>query len=400
MIFILSFICFALPSYLIRFKILGIPTTALEILIYFAATVQLFRFRFPSERLKFKNLIKQNLKIIILIILFLLAGIISVVISSDKRTSLGILKGWIFDPILLFGLIALNVQNSDDFKKIIYGLNLGGIIVSLWGISQFFGFDYLLPHQKADPFNSFQSYLASHRAFGPFESPNYLGMYLAPLASLTLGYWLKSRKQLFPLFIMLFGLFLTKSISAWLGFFVALTFLFWLYLTPQKRAVFLVLVILAIVASTVFIFNYRPARIIDSFLARKEVWRVSYVLIKKHPVLGIGLGRFKEVYNQTIAFVHFPPINWIQLHPHNLFLALWLNMGVLGLLSFLLILYLFFKKLVVHQYYLISAMLAMLVHGVLDTTYFKNDLSALFWIIMGLAMINFKFKNQNVKQQI
>jgi len=31
--------------------------------------------------------------------------------------------------------------------------------------------------------------------------------------------------------------------------------------------------------------------------------------------------------------------------------------------------------------------LAILVHGIVDTTYFKNDLSAIFWIILAMSVI-------------
>jgi putative inorganic carbon (HCO3(-)) transporter len=344
----------------------------------------------------------------------LLAVIISTIISPDKCTSLGILKGWFFDPILLGALVALNVKTEKDFAKIVYGLAAGGVIVALWGILQWFGFSYLLPHQRVDPFGSFYSYLATGRAFGPFESPNYLGMYLAPIAALAAGYWLKSKLQFkiknsylishnsyfltFCLVTSLLALFLTKSLGAWLGLGVAALFLIWFYLFKSKilnlKSTYLIIFFaLGFIILSVLILKYYPQRISDSFAARKEVWQVSWFLIKEHPILGIGLGTFPKIYNQTIPHIHFPPINWLQMHPHNIFLAFWLNLGLLGLISFIWLLYLFFKncfKFLSPKSYLLNptltaAMLAILAHGLIDTTYWKNDLSAIFWIIMGLA---------------
>jgi len=403
MIWFLSLICFALPAYLIRFKIFGIPTTALEILIYLTVLIQIGFFikskNFSDLKSQTSKLILSN--ILIPIALFLLAAVISTTISPDKRVSLGIFKGWIIDPILLFGLIVLNVKSEADFKKMIYGLVGGATIVSFWGILQAFGFSYLLPHQRTDP--SFLSYLASGRAFGPFESPNYLGMYLAPISAIALGQLLISNIKTqnyflsFAVAASLLALLFTKSFGAWLGFLVAALFLVWLHLSKEKRSIFWALLVLTIVIGMAAILKYQPQRILDSFSARKEVWQVSWFLIKEHPISGIGLGTFKQIYTQVIPQIHFPPINWLQMHPHNIFLAFWLNMGILGLLSFLWLLYLFFKNLISHNSYLIiliAPMVAIIAHGLIDTTYWKNDLSAMFWIIMGLAVILYKLQGE------
>ena len=260
MIYLLSLICAALPTYLIRFSIFGIPTTALEMLIYLAIAAQIVlaitKLKRKNEKvlmgeasvLRRQSTTIKNIKlsyILYPLILLIIAVIISTIISPDKRVALGIAKGWFFDPILLFFLIILNVKSERDLGKIVYGLATGAAFVSLWGILQWFGFDYLLPHQRADVFNSFQSYLAAGRAFGPFESPNYLGMYIAPIAALTLGYRLnfqfsisnfqkKSNFQRpitnnyllsFFLVSMLLALLFTKSLGAWLGFGTAAIFL-------------------------------------------------------------------------------------------------------------------------------------------------------------------------------
>ncbi|PIS07344.1 hypothetical protein COT78_04275, partial [Candidatus Berkelbacteria bacterium CG10_big_fil_rev_8_21_14_0_10_43_13] len=36
---------------------------------------------------------------------------------------------------------------------------------------------------------------------------------------------------------------------------------------------------------------------------------------------------------------------------------------------------------------LMMAMAAILIHGLFDTTYFKNDLSSIFWLIIALAEV-------------
>jgi len=397
----------------------------LETIIYFAFLIQIYlilrsKLGIKNYEIRNKKFISHISYIIIPIALFFVAIIISTIIAPDKRAALGIAKAWFFDPILLGALVAFNVKSEKDFGKIVYGFATGAAFISLWGILQWFGFDFLLSHQKADTFNSFASYLGSGRVFGPFESPNYLGMYLAPISSLTLAYWLNSKfksqnakSQLkmqnsylifhnsyflsFCLVAMLLALLFTKSLGAWLGFGVAAIFLLWYFVCQFKPIIrnsyFIIPATLFVVAVIFLINKLGIGRITDSFAARKEVWQVSWYLIKQHPIFGIGLGPFPKIYTETIPQVHFPPINWMQMHPHNIFLAFWLNLGILGLISFIWILYLFFKKILfllttdyrLQTIALATAMLVIIAHGLIDTTYWKNDLACLFWLVVALS---------------
>ena len=90
----------------------------------------------------------------------------------------------------------------------------------------------------------------------------------------------------------------------------------------------------------------------------------------------------------------------IYLYPHNIFLNFWSELGILGALIFdwlivkyLIIslgLFLFNKKIKqnsVNRYLalgLFSAMIVILVHGLVDVPFFKNDLAALFFILLAL----------------
>ena len=43
-------------------------------------------------------------------------------------------------------------------------------------------------------------------------------------------------------------------------------------------------------------------------------------------------------------------------------------------------------------------MTVLLIHGLVDVPYFKNDLAVLFWIIIGLIIINKKYDKENLQQ--
>ena len=84
------------------------------------------------------------------------------------------------------------------------------------------------------------------------------------------------------------------------------------------------------------------------------------------------------------------PFEWNMLHPHNIFLAFWLNMGLAGLIAFV---WLCGKALLwlteedTKERPLAALMVVViLVHGLFDTPYFKNDLAFQFWLLMAILL--------------
>jgi O-antigen ligase len=124
-------------------------------------------------------------------------------------------------------------------------------------------------------------------------------------------------------------------------------------------------------------------------------------MIKSHPVTGIGLDNFQgEILKLSAGNISFQQnILSYALHPHNLFLAMWLYVGLGGLIAFLILILQFFGR-AFHSLhdkmaiFPIAAMTAMLAHGLVDTTFFKNDLSALFFITLAFVIII----NQNAEK--
>jgi O-antigen ligase len=82
----------------------------------------------------------------------------------------------------------------------------------------------------------------------------------------------------------------------------------------------------------------------------------------------------------------------IYMYPHNIFLNFWSELGLLGALLFSWIIAkflwqsstLYLKEKNFLALGLCGAMLVILIHGLVDVPYFKNDLSVLFWILIAL----------------
>ena len=407
-----------IPSFLIRAEVLGIPTTFLELSIYLLAIIWAVK-KLKIENWNIKNYLKiKNWKLKIIkpfllpIFLFITAVIISTIISPDKRLSLGILKAWIFDP-LLFTIIFINqIKTDKHINKVIASLSLMILWVSSYGI-----YEYLF-----NPRNLIE-YL---RLDSIFTSANYVTMLIVPITILIIGYLIsfvkkqlsiinylsraESRDQLsnfdkifIPLLILTTSIsittvYLTKSFSGWLGLGAGIFVL--LLLAPIKRKIKIISVCVLLILSGLFIYaqkNNPKFQAIKNFQGRTaihsriQIWKTSIEIIKDNPILGIGLGNFHQKYIEYLPQKIDNPLEYAVIKPHNLYLNLWLETGLLGLISFIWLIIIFYKqnsKASSLQLIAYGSMAGLLTQGFFDTPYFKNDLSIIFWIIIGLIIIS------------
>ena len=127
----------------------------------------------------------------------------------------------------------------------------------------------------------------------------------------------------------------------------------------------------------------------DTLQFRFCLWEGTRDLLLERPVFGAGLSGFKELYSQQYFTCDAEPLEY----PHNWVLNFWTEMGVLGLVGFLLLLAMYFRN--VGSYLsdkrtrwlalgFSAAMIYWLIHGLVDVPYFKNDLALEFWVIVGL----------------
>jgi len=134
---------------------------------------------------------------------------------------------------------------------------------------------------------------------------------------------------------------------------------------------------------------------------RLNIWQGAWTMIKSHPIVGVGLRNYQKLAPQYQEFYYQPQTGQListetHPYPHNLFLAIWVELGLLGLLAFLALLIKFFGqgyKIVktnlstpLITISIMAALVVVLAHGLVDTPYFKNDLSTLFWLIVGLLI--------------
>jgi O-antigen ligase len=395
---------FLIPSYIFRFSLLGVPTNVFEITVL-ATLVSFFLERIILS-FSGKN-VGKNIKFgYVAAALVLFFSFISVLVANESSKALGIFKGWFAIPAILYFII-LNQFEDKKIKLLTIPLFVSLLLVSLWAILQKLGIVTTLFYQVGDV--GFSDYIVRSRAFGPFESPNYLAMFLVPTMFLTLpiiGFFKNTFDKILivALYILpLFALYASHSLGGLLAFGFSVISILAFGLAKLYRAklvnsgykITLLAVGLVVVAlGFSFIFSSIGQETYTRSL-RMDIYHYSIQLIKFHPVLGIGLGQYQAavegITRDNLGFVLYG-LSY-ALHPHNIFLAYWLNLGLFGFLSFLYLLGSYFWNLgkrggdILFLSSLFAGMVAIIIHGLVDTTYFKNDLSVIFWLLLACSVI-------------
>jgi O-antigen ligase len=188
-----------------------------------------------------------------------------------------------------------------------------------------------------------------------------------------------------------FGLLLSLSRAGWVGLAAAIGIFAIIAGTKHIRLAVLAIGVLAIV----FVFlnvnlRYRvllPFHGEKSAVSRVSLWGTGLKAIKENPVFGKGLTGFARNWDRLNTDPNIDRHNY----PHNVFLNFWVETGLLGLISFILL-----SLFVVIRGYqnrsntyalgIALFVITLLVQGMFDNPYLKNDLAMLFWMVLALGL--------------
>ncbi len=384
-----------IPTYLIRFEILHIPTTLWEILLWvvflsgLAGGALSWTF-WRADRLRWP------------ILLILLASLIALAVSPNYLASLGQWKAIILDGLIFYWLVR---SVTDGDKRACYWLTggavLGGVLVAVEALA-------LAPllNQVASDGRRLGIYMIDAGA-----SPNYLALYLSPLVLLTLVGISRPASQLVRIFSLVAMIVLVLAVlvsgsragivAILAGLIMAGVWLLGRHY-PARRAIIGAAASLLIVTGLLIVGpsflpdpNIDPTtanRLTSSNNIRLEIWRTTATrIIPTNPIWGIGWANFQPLFGQkTAGQVNYPEyISPYALHPHNFFLMTWVTLGLIGLAGWLILLGLLaarLPRLATWQIPIMAALIAWLVQGLVDTPFYKNDLAALWWLLVALMM--------------
>ena len=194
------------------------------------------------------------------------------------------------------------------------------------------------------------------RAYGGFSHPNILGGFLVIAILFLIGIYLNKNKKsilfYFILTILFSSLILTFSRSAFLALFLSLLtlFIYFIYKKSNLKRIISILVILLLIFSISFVlFNdFFKARIqqqnrleIKSNTERVVLQRQAISLLNQNWFLGYGINNYVLVVHKniddTLSIWDYQPV-------HNVYLLIFVELGILGFLAYALLLIFSFHR--------------------------------------------------------
>ncbi len=333
----------------------------------------------------------------LLVILLLLVYLVASLTSFAPMKSIQI---W----AIYFAFISFyfTVVNTIKTKKQLFDLLkvfvLSAVLVCLYGLFQY-----------ATGQSSEQSWVDNEmfediklRIYSTLENPNVLGEYILLTLPISISLLWTSKSLLSRITylgfsgIMGIALILTFSRGCWLGIIGA-------------AAVFITFVAgklwgLALIALPLLPFII-PESILNRFTSigdmsdsstsyRVSIWLGTLLMLKDYWLTGVGPGT--EAYTAVYPFYSHNLV--VAQHAHNLFLHITSESGIIGLLTFIALMLLFFKRtasgaslvkkssLAIALVGIAAAQTGFLIQGVFDNCFYNYRVFMIFWAVLAVGM--------------
>lgn len=365
------------------------------------------------------------------IVLFFIAALVSIGIAVERQTAFRAFHEEIAAP-LLYGLLALCcLRTRQDVKRLLWALLGSAMIIAFTGLAQYFFFAGQLRASQGDK-----------RAHGLYGSANSIGLffdYALPLGMAMLIFQVSKTAQnggkWWPALLILAGfvplvgvLVFSQSLGSALALPIALLFILAFSLRSRRTLLIGAGVLLVLALGGGFILRYQITHFlatwhdnskgISTITKRYYLWQSAFHMIQQHLWFGVGMDNWLCYYslnNVCMASHTIYPHFWMTFipgtnqptglrdeptlsHPHNIFLHVWVSMGIFGLLAFVAVLALFywlFARMVKMVRYSSNArslewmvlgvggsMLAALSQGLIDSSFLEQDLAFCFWTLV------------------
>jgi O-antigen ligase len=369
------------PAYVIRWHVGPLPTTLLEVAIL--ATLAIFTVETVRQRLP----IEWRSPLAAPAILFIVAGAISVLVSGDHRGALGLFRAYFLEPAAFFLVVGAVASTPRRVGLILVGFGAGAAVAAILNIAVVLN---AIRHHVLD--------LATTPPVVIYQTANAVALYMIPLVAMAAAILVHGRGRAAR---WLSGVFLAIALPACLlsfsrgGYLALAAVALGLALSHRWAKVLIPAVVVAALAvSQVPLIRHRiafelqmaPGNTLDF---RLRIWGQTLRMLSHSPVLGIGLSYYQQAmgpYWQDLPKV---------IYPHNIVLNFWAVTGLLGLAGFFWLAIRAFmmgwrgwlRQPAEWRPYDLGVMLvlvAMVVHGLVDVPFFKNDLSFEFWALLGI----------------
>jgi len=370
-------------------------------------------------------------------LVFVVVAAFSIVIAYEKAFALRAFHREVLAPLLYVVLALYCLRSRQDVLRLLGALLATGLMVALLGLIQYVFFKSTLPIES-------DGIRRVHAMYGSANSIGLLFDYILPIGLAWLvaknsyklhdwAAWKKRGVALVLCVLMLSAQYLTHSLGAWLGTAMAILFIAVLSIRSRKMlllgiALFAGSMVVALIFFHTRIYNlifenHLDVRNISTTTKRLYLWQTAWNMIRDNPWFGYGLDNWlchfslnnvcvtPHLYHYTInedpvthaltGLGYEPDLS----HPHNIFLQIWISVGIFGLLAFAAILVLFFwlfARILMHlranetpknvhlQCMTVgvgAAMLAAMAQGMGDSAFLEQDLAFCFWMLVVTLLV-------------
>ena len=377
--------CALTPAYTVRWHYGFYPTTLLEHAILLTVVV------FAVETIRQHSRLEWRTPFTWPAALLILAGAISVLVAPSRRDALGLYRAYFIEPIAFFFIVAMVAREVSRALLVLAGLGVATLVV---GLANAVVVLQAIRHHTLD--------LAGTPPVVIYQTSNAVALFLLPVIAVAASILVYGRDRRVQ---WLSAAYLVLAVPSFL-----LTFSRGGYLALLGVAVGLALAsrrrwqLLAIALGVTVVFALIPPITIriahelnpsdpnNTLVGRSYLWRATWQMLQHYPITGAGLSGFETRLGPYWNATHTDRF----IYPHNIVLNFWVATGLLGLAAFLWLLVVAFRATwrgwhegggvwPSIQFGVLLALVGIVIHGLVDVPYFKNDLSLEFWALLGVT---------------
>jgi O-antigen ligase/Tfp pilus assembly protein PilF len=305
------------------------------------------------------------------VLFYLVFGSLSLIWSANIYHSITALPLFLAGPILYY-IISQSIKEQKFIDRLILIIIFAGTLMGAYGMFQYFGIDL----------EFWTGNVGRGQVFGLFGNVNYFAEFMILPLSMTIGLAISYQKKfnrfllIIAVIIMGTALFLTFTRGSYLAIALTIPLLLLVFLRsttekPEKKyykkllLIFLLLVFIGL--SLIYIphpFNQRGTPLGQlrtrttissltsgrSIMRRVAIWKFTWMMIENNLLLGSGLGTYDylslkyqaEFFARNNNRGKYP--HGFAVQAHNEYLQMWAELGIIGLLFFLGILFFYYRN--------------------------------------------------------
>lgn len=344
-------------------------------------------------------------KMSILMVILLAIMLVSTIYALDKKLALTESVRFI-TYIFMYFIIKYEFNNKKQINTLIACYIFISFILCCLGVVQYFT-GFALEGIFLTAYESGKSVKIAATLYNPNAYAAYLILIIFPLIMLSVYEKNKNKKILYILFsILVFtNLLMTFSRNAVLGFGLGLLVLVIIYSYKLIFALGGFGIVIFFIPSVFQ--RIKSVTNMSGNVIRIKLWKTALMMIKEHPILGVGNGNYVTRYNEYIfKYKDLRYYSYRNFPAHNSYLKVQSELGIIGIASFLGILITALFR--IRKFYIttedkfhkpffmgvMASMVAFLFMNISDNLFFVPKATTYFWFLLATseALLNVRIK--------